>query len=59
MKTKGKISPTVVLDILGLLLILGGAYLARFAIAEPMAIVGGILTAIGIGLLSMARWYTP
>ena len=57
METRAAVSPTVLLlDIIAFVVIVGGAVLTRFATAEPIAIIGGILASIGIGLLALARW---
>ncbi len=57
MEKRAAIPPTVlVLDIIAFVVIIGGAFLTRFAGSEPIAIIGGILASIGIGLLALSRW---
>ncbi len=57
MEKRGTFFPTgMLLDIIAFTVIIGGALLARFAASEPIAIIGGILASIGIGLLALARW---
>ncbi|HLC70661.1 MAG TPA: hypothetical protein VJI32_01550 [Candidatus Nanoarchaeia archaeon] len=57
MKKRAAISPTaLLLDIIAFVVVIGGAILTRFAASEPIAIIGGILASIGIGLLALSRW---
>lgn len=49
-------STTILLDAIAFLVIGGGAVLTRFSASEPIAIIGGILASIGIGLLALSRW---
>ena len=56
MNKKGKTNTArLVLTFLGFILIAGGSYLARFNAEERIGILGGIIVAIGVGLLSFAR----
>lgn len=57
MEKRASISPTILLlDIIAFVVIIGGAILTRFAASKPIAIIGGILASIGIGLLALSRW---
>ncbi len=47
---------SILLDIIAFVVIIGGAVLTRFSTSEPIAIIGGILASIGIGLLALSRW---
>ncbi len=56
MDKKGRANTTkIVLTFLGFILVAGGSYLARFNAEERVSILGGIIVAIGVGLLSFAR----
>ena len=58
MERRGKLnSTTLALDIIGFTVVIGGAFLARYATEEPIAIVAGILASIGIGLLALSRYF--
>lgn len=58
MDNKAQLRSTVlVLDIIGFLVVIGGAFLARYANEEPIAIIAGILASIGIGILALSRYY--
>jgi len=54
MNKKGNITK-IILDVLGFVLILGGSLLVRYNSSDKIGIIGGILVAIGVGLLSLAR----
>lgn len=45
----------ILIDIIGFILIIGGSLLVRFNPDERVSIIGGILVAIGVGLLSLSR----
>ncbi|MEK6952636.1 MAG: hypothetical protein AABX29_06490 [Nanoarchaeota archaeon] len=55
MDKKGQHITKIILDVLGFILILGGSLLVRYNPNDKISIIGGILVAIGVGLLSLSR----
>lgn len=53
---KGNIKINLILDILGFTLLIVGGAIIRFAKDEVFSILGGIVIAIAVGLLSISRY---
>ena len=54
---QGKIDPVLLsLDIIGFVLIIIGGLLIRYAQQESFSILGGLVMAVGVAILSITRW---
>ena len=54
---KARIDPVVmVLDVVGFILIVLGGVVIRYAREEPLSILGGLVMAVGVTVLSVTRW---
>ncbi|MBI2669097.1 hypothetical protein HYX14_04615 [Candidatus Woesearchaeota archaeon] len=58
MNKKGAINLAVILDLLGFALLIVGGGMIRYAKDELISIFGGVVIAIGVGLLSFSRYIT-
>ncbi len=58
MNKKGVINLGVILDLLGFALLIVGGGMIRYTKDELISIFGGIVIAIGVGLLSFSRYIT-
>ncbi|MBI4449380.1 hypothetical protein HY641_05130 [Candidatus Woesearchaeota archaeon] len=56
MRKQGKISPIFLLDIIGFLTIVIAAVLARYASDPLLEIAAGLVGAIGVAILGIARF---
>ncbi len=56
MNKKGAFHLPVILDLLGFALLVVGGGMIRYAKDELISIFGGIVIAIGVGLLSFSRY---
>lgn len=56
MNKKGTLHLPVILDLLGFALLVVGGGMIRYAKDEFISIFGGIVIAIGVGLLSFSRY---
>ena len=53
---KGHVKISFILDVLGFISLIVGGAIVRFAKDEIVSILGGIVIAIGVGLLSISRY---
>ncbi len=56
MDKKGAMNLAVILDLLGFALLIVGGGMIRYAKDELISIFGGVIIAIGVGLLSFSRY---
>ncbi len=52
---KGKISPSLILNIIGFLVSVLGAALVSLTSSPVVEIVGGVIVAVGIALISLSK----